>query len=154
VPFVILSTRADRGRRPHRPPGPPGRIGRPAAQEEMTMRFAMLICGDEARWDTLSPSDEDDAMKRVYAWFERWQPTGKIADGGAELQSSKTAKTVRQGADGQPVVTDGPYLEAKEVIGGVVILECDDIDDAVAVAATWPLLMAGSSVEVRPVMVR
>jgi hypothetical protein len=50
-------------------------------------------------------------MKQVYAWFERWQPTGKIADGGAELEPRNTAKTVRAGTDGQPVITHGPYLE-------------------------------------------
>ena len=77
-------------------------------------------------------------MKQIYGWFERWQPTGKIADGGAELQRRDTAKTVRAGADGGPVVTDGPYLELKEVIGGFVMLECDDIDEAARIAATWP----------------
>ncbi|MFU8875010.1 YciI family protein [Micromonospora sp. SL4-19] len=62
--------------------------------------------------------------------YERWQPTGQIADGGAELQPRDTARTVRAGMNGQPVITDGPYLELKEVIGAVVMLECDDIDEA------------------------
>ena len=62
-----------------------------------------------------SPADEQDVMKQVYEWFERWQPTGKIADGGAELEPRNTAKTVRAGTDGQPMITDGPYLELKEV---------------------------------------
>ena len=82
------------------------------------MKFAMLICGDDREWTALPPAEEQDLMKQVYAWFERWQPTGKIADGGVELQPRDTARTVRTGADGQPVVTDGPYLELKEVIGG------------------------------------
>ena len=118
------------------------------------MKYAMLICGDDREWTALSPADEQDVMKQVYAWFERWQPTGKIADGGAELQPRDTAKTVRAGADGQPVIIDGPYLELKEVIGAIVMLECDDIDEATRIAATWPLAAGMSALEVRPVMSR
>jgi hypothetical protein len=109
------------------------------------MKFAMLICGP----DTPSTEGSPDEMRAVYAWFEKWGAAGKIADGGVELDSTRTAKTVRTGADGTPVVTDGPYLELKEVVGGVVILEADDIDDAMAVAGTWPG-GPGTSVEVRP----
>jgi hypothetical protein len=108
------------------------------------MKFAMLICGP----DTPSTDSSPDEMREVYAWFEKWGAAGKIADGGVELDASRTAKTVRY-SDGAPVVTDGPYLELKEVVGGVVILEADDIDDAVAVAGTWPG-GPGVSVEVRP----
>jgi hypothetical protein len=114
----------------------------------------MLIFGDDREWAAMSPAAEDDVMKQVYEWYERWQPTGKIADGGAELQSRDTAKTVRAGTNGRPVVTDGPYLELKEVIGGVVMLECDDIDEAARIAATWPLAAGMSALEVRPLMSR
>lgn len=118
------------------------------------MQYAMLICGDDREWTALSPADEEDLMKQVYAWYERWQPTGKIADGGAELQSRDTAKTVRADANGQPMITDGPYLELKEVVGAIVMLECDDIDEAARIAATWPLAAGMSALEVRPVMSR
>ncbi len=118
------------------------------------MKYAMLICGDDDEWTALSPADEQDVMKQVYAWYERWQPTGKIADGGFELQGRDTAKTVRADANGRPVITDGPYLELKEVIGGIVVLECDDIDEATRIAATWPLGAGMNALEVRPVMNR
>ncbi|WP_326557460.1 YciI family protein [Micromonospora sp. NBC_01796] len=118
------------------------------------MKYAMLICGDDREWTALSPGDEQDLMKQIYAWFERWQPTGKIADGGAELQPRDTAKTVRADANGQPVITDGPYLELKEIVGAIVILECDDIDEAARIAATWPLGAGMTALEVRPVMSR
>jgi len=120
------------------------------------MRYAMLICGVEDEWAAMSAemaAKEQDAMAEIYAFFERWEPQGKIANGGAELESVRTAKTVRAGADGKPVVTDGPYLELKEVIGGVVFLEAENIDEAVAIAATWPL-SGSTSVEVRPVYER
>ena len=118
------------------------------------MKYAMLICGDDREWTALSPAEEQDMMKQVYGWYERWQPTGKIADGGVELEGRETAKTVRTGANGEPVVTDWPYLELKEVIGAIVMLECDDIDEAAGIAATWPLTAGVSAVEVRPVMGR
>lgn len=113
------------------------------------MRYAMLICGDEAEW---AAHDADGAMKEIHAWFEKWDAAGKIAKGGAELDSVTKAKTVRPGPAG-PVITDGPYLELKEVVGGVVFLDADDIDEAAAIASGWPL-RGSASVEVRPVVER
>jgi hypothetical protein len=118
------------------------------------MRFAMLINGVESEWGSMLEEANAagvDPMAEVLAFFERWEKAGKIAHGGAELDSVSTAKTVRAGTDGKPVVTDGPYLEVKEVIGGVTFLEAADIDEAVAIAATWPL-RGSTSVEVRPVI--
>jgi hypothetical protein len=118
------------------------------------VKYLMLICSDEEAWANLSPAEEQDVMKEIFAWYEKWQPTGKIADGGHELQPKHTAKTIRRGSAGEPVVTDGPYLELKEVIGGIVVLECDTIDEAVEVASDWPPAGGMSTIEVRPVMVR
>ncbi|MEV0335725.1 YciI family protein [Nocardia sp. NPDC050717] len=118
------------------------------------MKYAMLICGDDREWAALSPAAEENVMTEVYGWFERWQPTGKVAEGGIELQPRETAKTVRAGANGEPVVTDGPYLEVKEVIGSVIVLDCDDMDEAVRIASTWPLAPGVSAVEVRPLLTR
>jgi hypothetical protein len=118
------------------------------------MKFAMLICGEPEEWLALPPDEEQDVMKAIYAWYERWQPTGKIADGGAELQGRDTARTIRTGADGGAVVTDGPYLELKEIIGGFVVLETETIEEAVEVASTWPRSAGMSAIEVRAVMSR
>ena len=114
------------------------------------MRYAMLINGVEAEWNEAPAAEIATAMSAIFAWFEKWSTAGKIANGGAELDSVTKAKTIRAGADGLPVVTDGPYLELKEVVGGVIMLEADSIDDAVAVAATWPHIKGSTSVEVRP----
>ncbi len=116
------------------------------------MRFAMLICGvDDEHDDRIAERDPQDGMAAVWAWFERWEKAGKIANGGAELDTANRAKTIRAGADGTPVVTDGPYLELKEVVGGVVFLNTKDIEEAVAIASDWPLRGA-SSIEIRPVI--
>jgi hypothetical protein len=72
--------------------------------------------------------------------------------GGAELQSVKTATTVRV-RNGDTLVTDGPYAEVKEALGGFFILEADSIDDACQLAAQIPGAAHGA-VEVRPVHVR
>ena len=113
-------------------------------------KFAMLLNGDERESAELSPEQGQTQLQDIFAWFERWGAKGKIADSGVHLQPTTTAKTVRQGPDGI-VVTDGPYLELKEVIGGFVVLEADDIDDAIAVGATWPTLRGSESVEIRPI---
>lgn len=117
------------------------------------MKYAMLICGDPDEWEQAPPEVAAAGMKEIYAWFERWQAAGKIAQGGEQLQHPRTARTARGGPDGTPTVTDGPYLELKEVVGGFIFLEAENLDDAMAVASTWPGLAygPGNSVEVRPV---
>src|SRR5262249_36748966 len=76
--------------------------------------------------------------------------SGKLADAGHQLDWPDKAKTVR--ATG---VTDGPFMEAKEVLGGYSLLETDTIDEAVEIAKTWPGIDRGwSTIEVRPVMVQ
>ena len=112
------------------------------------MRYAMLIIGEEDDWSALSPAEVDGEMARIYAWLEKW--SAKIDEGGAELDSVKTAKTIRNG-----VVTDGPYIEAKEVVGGIIFLHTDTIDEAAIIAAEWPGVESGrAQVEIRPTILR
>lgn len=118
------------------------------------MQYVMLLWGDEDAWANQDPASAQAAMDDIIGWYERWQSDGKVVDGGAELDTSRKARTIRPAHAGEPVVTDGPYLESKEVIGGILILDADDLDEAVAIAATWPGIRYGDSVEVRPVMQR
>lgn len=109
------------------------------------MKYAMLIMDTEAAF-TLSQADEDAWYAEILAWYEKW--SGKVAEGGAQLQNARTAKTVRAAG-----VTDGPYIEAKEVLGGFSILETSTIDEAVELAKTWPGVDRGLiTIEVRPVV--
>jgi hypothetical protein len=83
----------------------------------------------------------------VGAWYEKWGATGRL-EGGNQLQEASTAKTVRSSG-----VTDGPYIETKEVLGGYSIIEADSIDEAVDIAKTWPGVDRGwIAVEVRPAL--
>jgi hypothetical protein len=117
------------------------------------MRYAMLICGVEDADGDQRSETPPETMNRIMDWVARWRDAGAVLPGGDELDLARTARTIRPGPDG-PVVTDGPYLELKEVVGGILFLQAEDIDAAVAIAATWPGLAAGraTSVEVRPVM--
>ena len=82
-------------------------------------------------------------LKAYRKWFEANGP--RFADGGAELQPARTATTIRKRGD-KVVVGDGPFIEAKEGIGGFSIVEAKDLTEAIALAKTWP----GHGVEVRP----
>jgi hypothetical protein len=102
--------------------------------------------------DAAVPAERaEDVYRRVYDWFGAH--ADEISDSGAELQPVTTATTVTFGADG-PVVADGPFSEAKEVIGGFSVLDVDDLDAAIAIVKTWPMLdLPGCSVEIRPMVV-
>ncbi len=91
--------------------------------------------------------------ERHQQWAERWKD--RIADNGAELASARASKTISLGKGGNPVVTDGPYLKLKEVLGGWVVLIAVSFDEAVEVAGTWPTIAShGNTVEVRPIVER
>jgi hypothetical protein len=71
---------------------------------------------------------------------------------GDALQGTGTATVVRNGTNGSPLTTDGPYAETKEQLGGFYILECANLDEAVDWAAKIPAVQGGGAVEVRPVL--
>ena len=99
------------------------------------MRYVMIIAGDESHW--YDEAVASGLMEEVNAWWDKWHQAGKIELGGAELQHSRTAKTVSAGPDGRPTVTDGPYLEIKEVVGGFAILKADSKEQAIEMAKVF-----------------
>jgi hypothetical protein len=109
------------------------------------MKYMMLIIDTEA--GLAMPADElNGLLVRIRAWYQQMTAAGKIAEAGSELQGAETARTIR--ATG---VTDGPFIEAKEVLGGYSVLEADDINEAVEVASSWPGVDQGLvTIEVRP----
>jgi hypothetical protein len=111
------------------------------------MKYLLLGAITE-KGQQLQAPDLETWMAEIGAWYEKHAVSGKLADPGHQLDLPHTAKTVR--ASG---VTDGPYIEAKEVLGGYSLLEADDIDEAVDLAKSWPGVDSGLIVmEVRPVM--
>jgi hypothetical protein len=113
---------------------------------EATVKYVILIANtDKVR--TMTEAEQQAWYGEIGAWYEKGGGgSGKLADGGHQLQPPETAKTVR--ASG---VTDGPFMETKEALGGYSVLEADSIDEAVEVAKTWPGVDRGFiSIEVRP----
>lgn len=117
------------------------------------MQFLMMVYLDEQRWaEFVAKSETASAMSHeLWNWYEERARSGKILTAG-RLRESSTATTVRQ-AEGRPVITDGPFAETKEVLGGFHLLECQDRNEAIAIARTFPgLRLDGAVVEVRRVL--
>ena len=114
------------------------------------MKYMMRIAGDEEYWARLSDGEREALYGRIGEWWDEQQRAGRIL-GGHELEPSSTATTVRIGHDGSATVTDGPFVEGKEAIGGYGILDVADLDEALGVASTWP---APDVLEIRPIVVR
>lgn len=114
------------------------------------MRYVALIHVDESRWEALADDERQAIYSRYRALSEDLRAAGKLVDGD-ELQPTSTATTVRV-QDGETIVTDGPFAELREQIAGYFVLECDSMDEAVALAARIPGAAHGT-VEVRPAFV-
>jgi hypothetical protein len=111
------------------------------------MRYLLFCCFDEKRWDAL-PEPQRDAIMRDYgALLERLHKSGHHLNTG-KLQPTATATTIRS-RNGKPVVSDGPFAETKEQVGGYHVIECRDLDEAIAIAKRIPTLPYGGAVEVR-----
>lgn len=114
------------------------------------MKYMMLIAGSEKAWAARSEEELQELYARIGAWWGEQAAAGRVVEG-HELQPSATATTVRIGPDGKASVTDGPFMEGKEMVGGYGILEVADLDEALAVASSWP---APDALEIRPVVER
>jgi hypothetical protein len=116
-------------------------------QEAGAMKYVMLIF-DTPTARELSPEERQAWSSEIFAWYEKQGGTGTLSDGGAQLQGPETARTVRGTG-----VTDGPFMEAKEVLGGYSVLETDTYDQAVEITRTWPGVDRGLiTIELRPVV--
>jgi hypothetical protein len=91
-------------------------------------------------------------QQAVYADYRAIVQTPGVTPG-LELQDPETATTVRV-QDGQPLITDGPFVEAKEALGGWLIYEAEDLDAAIALAARIPAARLGGAIEIRPIVER
>ena len=109
---------------------------------------------DLAAWETWTPEQQAEDVDRHRAWFGKWRE--HIA-GGEELDFPPSVKTLRRGRQDEGIaVTDGPYVETKELLGGFVIIDAADWDEAIEIASEWPSLatQAKATVQLHPVFVR
>jgi hypothetical protein len=113
------------------------------------MKYLLTIYNDESAWENMSPEDGKAVMDAYFAFSREVDEAGAML-GGEGLQPTSSATTVRV-RDGERTITDGPFAETKEQLGGFYLLECKDLDEAIEWAAKIPGAQSGS-VEVRPVM--
>ncbi len=114
------------------------------------MQYMCLIYTDEQGWQNLSEEEQNQIGGDYFSFTESIQKSGHFLAGDA-LQPTSTATTVRV-RNGETLVTDGPFAETKEQLGGYYAIEAKDADEALAIAARIPGARHGS-IEVRPVMV-
>jgi hypothetical protein len=113
------------------------------------MKYVLLFCGDSKAQQAFETMPAEDLAKQ-YEAVGRW-----FAEHGAkilstqQLQAPQMATCVRFDAEGHPLITDGPFIEGNEVIGGYATIEVPDLDAALHMAKTWP---ARGTVEIRPVL--
>jgi hypothetical protein len=104
---------------------------------------------DERKWDAMSKREQDPMMEECFTYDDELLASGHWVGQGSSLQSSKTAKTLRQKA-GKLIVTDGPFAETKEQLGGFGVFEAEDLGEAVSLMSKHPGLRFGSF-EIRPI---
>ena len=114
------------------------------------MKYVLTIYGDESQRESRSEEEGRQIMAAYDAFTTEVRDAGALLVGEG-LQPSSTATTVRV-RDGERTITDGPFAETKEQLGGFYLLECGDLDEAIEWAAKVPSVAMGWSVEVRPVM--
>jgi len=113
------------------------------------MKYMLAIVGDESRFADMS---EEDLRAQMARWSEYTQELVRAGAfvSGEGLQTSSTATTLRV-EDGERLLTDGPFAETKEQLGGFYVIECRDLDEAIDWAAKLPHAENGTT-EIRPVM--
>jgi len=115
------------------------------------LKYMLLFCGTvegQRAYEALSQDELGARHAEVGRWFGEHR--SKIT-GGNQLEPPQTATTVHHERGDKPMVVDGPFLEGNEVIGGYAVVEVPELDDALAMARSWP---GGGSVEIRPLMQR
>jgi len=113
------------------------------------VQYMLLIYDDEKLWAGLGDAERGSIMQEYFTFTNGLRESGAYVDG-APLQPTSTATTVRL-RDGEQLVTDGPFAETKEQLGGFYLVETESIDEAIAHAAKIPSARLGS-IEVRPVL--
>jgi len=112
------------------------------------MKYMVLIAGPEGERSEAESEERAATYRQILDWWAEHQATGEVV-GGHELQPSDTATTIRRSPDGSVTVTDGPFVEGKEMVGGYAIIDVPDLDAAIRLVSGWP---APSTLEIRPIV--
>ena len=115
------------------------------------MQYLLLIYHTESEWEKLDPTQQASVYDEYRELIQQLAADGKYV-AGDELKPTTTATTVRV-RDGSQSITDGPFAETKEQLGGYFLVNASDLDEAIAIAAQIPSARDGS-IEIRPVAVQ
>lgn len=108
----------------------------------------LICCFNEKAWAQLPDDEKGTIMQEYGALIQGLVKSGQLR-GGGQLRSTSSATTLRM-KNGKAVFTDGPFAETKEQLGGYHLVECQDLNEALSIAALIPTLPAGGAIEVRP----
>jgi hypothetical protein len=111
-------------------------------------KFMLLYVSDGTGWSRLSPAEAAEAQQAVHKWWGAVRDAGQVVSEG-RLGEAENATTVRRRSDGKITVVDGPFIESKEQVGGYAVVDVPDLDAAVEIARTSPMLQA---IEIRPIV--
>jgi len=109
--------------------------------------FMLIFIGEDPTGKQFSPDQMQAQMAKWMSWIDDLKSKGSYVDGKPLTPAAKTVKGKK------PVVTDGPFAESKEIVGGYFIVKANSLDEAAAIAKGCPDFELGGSVEVREVMV-
>lgn len=116
------------------------------------MRYMMLVYENSPAWSALPDREKRKVSDDCWEWHQGLVQKGHEAIT-LGLQPTSTSATLRK-QNGKVAVMDGPFAETKEVLGGFEVLDCKDLDEAIAIAKTFPALRVGFAMEVRPLVPR
>jgi hypothetical protein len=119
-----------------------------ASTQEARMRYLLLIYGDESTYGSMSEADVQADMQKWWEYDAAIKSAGASSSGEA-LQPTATATTVRDD-NGSPLVTDGPFAETREQLGGYYVLDVENLDEAIKWAHRCPGIEYGT-IELRPI---
>jgi hypothetical protein len=100
------------------------------------MKYLLMIYGNQEKWASIPAAEWPEVIARQDAFNRRYRETGELV-GAYGLADAAQARLVRR-VDGQPAVTDGPYLETKEYMASFYLLDCESEERALAIAADMP----------------
>jgi hypothetical protein len=122
-------------------------VNNQSAHSEETMKFISLGYFDENKWEAMSESEQHAFLDECFAYDDVLRKNGHIV-GGEALQRARNAVTLRW-KNGKVSITDGPYAETKEQLGGILMLEAKDLNHAIQLMSKHPGVKAGPF-EIRP----
>ena len=120
---------------------------RPAG-DTRTMKYICLGYIDEKKWEAMTESDANAVMDEILVYDDALRKNGHLV-GTEALQSARNTTTL-QWRNGKVAVTDGPFTETKEQLGGIIVLEAPDINRAIQLMSDHPCLSMGGCCEIRP----